>query len=133
MRESIRVGVVGFGLAGRIFHTAVVEATPGLELASVVQRTGDEAAKAYPGAKVARSVEEMLGDVGIELVVIATPSYSHYELAKQCLHAQRNVVVDKPFTLTSAVDGVSESAVGWRFSDAAAGDRGRGAGAAGEL
>jgi predicted dehydrogenase len=102
MRESIRVGVVGFGLAGRIFHTAVVEATPGLELASVVQRTGDEAAKAYPGAKVARSVEEMLGDVGIELVVIATPSYSHYELAKQCLHAQRNVVVDKPFTLTSA-------------------------------
>jgi scyllo-inositol 2-dehydrogenase (NADP+) len=101
MQEPIRVGVVGFGLAGRIFHTAVVEATPGLELAWVVQRSGDEAAKAYPHAKVARSVEEMLGDVGVELVVIATPSYSHYELAKQCLHAQRNVVIDKPFTLKS--------------------------------
>ena len=102
MREPVGVGVVGFGLAGRIFHTAVVEATPGLALACVVQRSGDEAAKAYPRVKVARSVEEMLGDGGIELVVIATPSYSHYELAKECLVAQRNVVVDKPFTLASA-------------------------------
>lgn len=102
MQEPIRVGVVGFGLAGRVFHTAVVHAVPGLELACVVQRSGDDAAKHYPGVKQARSIEEMLGDVGIQLVVIATPSYSHYELAAQCLHAQRHVVIDKPFTLTSA-------------------------------
>ncbi|HEX4006825.1 MAG TPA: Gfo/Idh/MocA family oxidoreductase [Acidobacteriaceae bacterium] len=101
MHEPIRVGVVGFGLAGRIFHTAVVAATPGLELACIVQRTGDEAAQAYPGVRIARTVEEMLGDSGIQLVVIATPSYSHCELAKQCLRDQRHVVVDKPFTLTS--------------------------------
>jgi scyllo-inositol 2-dehydrogenase (NADP+) len=101
MKEPIRVGVVGFGLAGRIFHTGVIEATPGLELACVVQRSGDEASKTYPGVQVARSVEEMLGDVGVQLVVIATPSYSHYELAKQCLRDQRNVIVDKPFTLKS--------------------------------
>lgn len=101
MSEPIRVAVVGFGLAGRIFHTAVIQATPGLELVCVVQRSGDEAAKKYPGIKLARSVEEMLGDVGIQLVIIATPSYSHFELAKQCLREQRNVVVDKPFTLKS--------------------------------
>ncbi|HVT98761.1 MAG TPA: Gfo/Idh/MocA family oxidoreductase [Acidobacteriaceae bacterium] len=101
MTEPIRVGVVGFGLAGRIFHTAVIQATPGLELAAVVQRSGDDAKKEYPEAHLARSVEEMLADVGIQLVVIATPSYSHYELAKQCLHEQRHVVIDKPFTLTS--------------------------------
>lgn len=101
MQEPIRVGVVGFGLAGRIFHTAVIQATPGLELACVVQRSGDDAKKEYPEAHVARSVEEMLGDTGIELVVIATPSYSHFELAQQCLRAQRNVVIDKPFTLKS--------------------------------
>jgi predicted dehydrogenase len=95
------VGVVGFGLAGRIFHTAVIQATPGLELAAVVQRSGDDAKKEYPEAHLARSVEELLCDVGIRLVVIATPSYSHYELAKQCLHEQRHVVIDKPFTLTS--------------------------------
>ncbi|HTV83101.1 MAG TPA: Gfo/Idh/MocA family oxidoreductase [Acidobacteriaceae bacterium] len=102
MQEPIRVGVVGFGLAGRVFHTTVIEATPGLELACVVQRSGNDAAKHYPHLRHARSVEEMLGDVGIQLVVIATPSYSHFELARQCLHAQRNVVIDKPFTLTSA-------------------------------
>lgn len=101
MHEPIRVGVVGFGLAGRIFHTGVIEATPGLELACVVQRSGDDAAQHYPGIRLARSVDQMLSDVGIELVVIATPSYSHYELAKQCLREQRHVVVDKPFTLKS--------------------------------
>jgi scyllo-inositol 2-dehydrogenase (NADP+) len=101
MTEPIRVGVVGFGLAGRIFHTAVMQATPGLELAWVVERTGDKAARAYPGVKIARSVEELLGDVGVHLVVIATPSYSHFELAKQCLSDHRHVVIDKPFTLTS--------------------------------
>jgi predicted dehydrogenase len=102
MQEPIRVGVVGFGLAGRVFHTAVVHATPGLELACVVQRSGNDAAKHYPGVRQARSVAEMLTDVGIQLVVIATPSYSHFELGLECLRAQRHVVIDKPFTLTSA-------------------------------
>jgi scyllo-inositol 2-dehydrogenase (NADP+) len=102
MSEPIRVGVVGFGLAGKIFHTSVVHATAGLDLACIVQRSGDDAALAYPGIHLVRSVEEMLGDVGIRLVVIATPNYSHFELAQQCLREQRNVVIDKPFTLTSA-------------------------------
>jgi predicted dehydrogenase len=78
-----------------------MQATPGLQLAAVVQRSGDDAKKEYPEAHLARSIEEMLADVSIQLVVIATPSYSHYELAKQCLHEQRHVVVDKPFTLES--------------------------------
>jgi predicted dehydrogenase len=79
----------------------VIQATPGLELAAVVQRSGDDAKKEYPEARQARSIEELLADPGIRLVVIATPSYSHYELAKQCLREQRNVVIDKPFTLKS--------------------------------
>ena len=102
MQEPIRVGVVGFGLAGRYFHTAVIQGTPGLGLACVVQRSGDDAAREHPRVKVARSVEEMLADISIQLVVIATPSHSHYEVAAQCLREQRHVVVDKPFTLSSA-------------------------------
>lgn len=97
----IRVGVIGFGLAGRIFHTAVVDATPGLELAGIVQRKGDEAAKAYPNAKIFRSIEELLADDSITLIVVATPSDSHFAVAEQCLKANRDVVIDKPFTLTS--------------------------------
>jgi predicted dehydrogenase len=101
MTKDLRVGVIGFGLAGRIFHSAVIAATPGLELACIVQRRGDEAAKAYPGVQICRSIEDMLRDNSIRLVVVATPSYSHFEIAMRCLYAGRNVLIDKPFTLTS--------------------------------
>lgn len=99
--ERVRVGVVGFGLAGRIFHTAVIAATRGLELAAIVQRTGNEAAAAYPEARVCRSVDELLSDSTIQLIVVATPNPSHFPIARQCLLAGRALVVDKPFTLTS--------------------------------
>ena len=101
MKEVVRAGVIGYGLAGRIFHTAVIEATPGLELAAVVQRKGDDALKAHPGIRLYRSIEELLSDPSIRLVVVATPSGTHYQVAEQCLLADRDVVVDKPFTLTS--------------------------------
>jgi scyllo-inositol 2-dehydrogenase (NADP+) len=97
----IRVGVVGFGLAGRIFHTAVIRAVEGLELAGIVQRSGTAAEKAYPGVTIFRSVEELLSDSTIRLVVVATPNASHYPIARQCLLADRDVVIDKPFALSS--------------------------------
>jgi predicted dehydrogenase len=100
--SSIQVGVIGFGLAGRIFHAAVIHETPGLALAGIVQRSGEEAASAYPAAKVARSLEEMLEDPAITLCVVATPNETHRPLAEQCLMAGRHVVVDKPLALSSA-------------------------------
>jgi scyllo-inositol 2-dehydrogenase (NADP+) len=65
-----------------------------------VQRSGDEAAKAYPKVRIARSIEEMLSDSSIQLVAVTTPNYLHFEMAEECLRAGRNVVIDKPFTLT---------------------------------
>lgn len=100
MADVIRTGVIGFGLAGRVFHTAVMDATPGLELACIVQRSGDDAQKAYPAVRIARSVEEMLSDSTIRLIAVATPNYLHFEMAEACLRAGRDVVIDKPFTLT---------------------------------
>jgi predicted dehydrogenase len=105
MAKNIRVGVIGFGLAGRFFHSAVIAETPGLELGCIVQRRGEEAAETHPGVKVCRSVEEMLGDHSISLAVVATPSYTHFEIALQCLQAGRNVLIDKPFTLNSSDAG----------------------------
>jgi scyllo-inositol 2-dehydrogenase (NADP+) len=78
----IEVGLIGFGLAGRAFHAQVIRAVPGLRLAAILQRNSNEAAEQYP-------------DV---LVVIATPNDSHFPIAQQCLAAQRDVLVDKPFT-----------------------------------
>lgn len=96
----IDVGLIGFGLAGRAFHAQVIRATPGLRLAAIVQRHGNEAADKYPDARVVRGVEELLDIRDIRLVVIATPNETHAPIARKCLEAGRDVVVDKPFATT---------------------------------
>ncbi len=97
---AIKVAVIGFGLAGRVFHAPFVSAVPGLQLTSIVQRKGDEAAKAYPEVAILRSFEAALAS-DAELIVIGTPNETHYALAKQALEAGKHVVVDKPFAATS--------------------------------
>ncbi|HKV64003.1 MAG TPA: oxidoreductase [Candidatus Acidoferrum sp.] len=96
----IEVGLVGFGLAGRAFHAPVIRAVPGLHLAAILQRSGNEAAEKYPDVRIVRSMDELLAIPEIRLVVIATPNETHYPFAMQCLEAGRDVVVDKPFTTT---------------------------------
>ncbi len=98
----IDVGLVGFGLAGRAFHSQVIRATAGLRLAAIVQRSGNEAAEKNPDVRVVRSVAELLKIREIRLVVIATPNETHAPIARECLEAGRDVVVDKPFTTTLA-------------------------------
>jgi scyllo-inositol 2-dehydrogenase (NADP+) len=98
----IDVGLIGFGLAGRAFHAQVIRAVPGLRLAAILQRSGNEAAEKYPDVRVVRSMEELLAIREVQLVVIATPNDTHASLARQCLQARRDVVVDKPFTTTLA-------------------------------
>jgi predicted dehydrogenase len=97
---EIGVGLIGFGLAGRAFHAPVIQAVPGLRLAAILQRSGPEAAEAYPDVRIVRSVEELLAIPEIQLVVIATPNDTHHDLARRCLEAGRDVVVDKPLTTT---------------------------------
>jgi scyllo-inositol 2-dehydrogenase (NADP+) len=96
----IEVGLIGFGLAGRAFHAPVIRAVPGLHLAVILQRGGNEAAEKYPDVRIVRGLDELLAIREIRLVVIATPNDTHYPLARRCLEAGRDVVVDKPFTVT---------------------------------
>ena len=102
MRTEIGVAVVGFGLGGRVFHAPFVSAVPGLKLEAIVQRKGDEAGKAYPEARILRSVGEALEDAAVQLVVVSTPNETHFPLAKQALEAGKHVVIDKPFAASSA-------------------------------
>ena len=97
----IRVGLVGFGMAGRVFHAPLISSVDGLELAAVVERHSDNAAQRYPGVTIYRSVDELLADASIKLVVVATPNASHFSIAMQALEAARSVVVDKPMALSS--------------------------------
>ena len=97
----LRVGLVGFGMAGRVFHAPLISSVEGLELAAVVERHGDQAAQRYPGVTTYRTLEELLADASIDLVVVATPSGTHFDVAGQVLAARKHAVVDKPVSVTS--------------------------------
>jgi len=99
---AIGVGVIGFGMAGEFFHAPILSVTPGLKLAAIFARSGERARELYPATRIVRSLDELLSDPAVEVVVVATPTHSHFALAKACLQAGRHVVVDKPFTASSA-------------------------------
>jgi len=96
----VRVGLIGFGLAGQAFHAPVIRGVPGMELACILERQGAKAKNKYPEVRVARTLDEMLSDKAIKLCVVATPNDSHFSYTKACLEAGRDVVVDKPFAPT---------------------------------
>jgi len=98
----IRVGLVGFGLGGRVFHAPLLSSVEGLELAAVLERSTNNAAERYPGLTTCRSLDQMLADPTITLFVVSTPAGSHFDLARQILEAGRNVVIDKPMCTSSA-------------------------------
>jgi predicted dehydrogenase len=70
----IRAGLVGFGMAGRVFHAPLLSSVDGLELAAVMERSTNKAAERYPGITVYRSLEAMLADKSLGLFVVATRS-----------------------------------------------------------
>lgn len=96
----VRVGVIGFGLAGQAFHAPIIRGVAGMELACILERRTDTAKKRYPEVRVARTLDEMLADKTIGLIAVATPNDSHFSCTKACLEAGRDVVVDKPLTAT---------------------------------
>jgi predicted dehydrogenase len=98
----IRVGLIGFGMAGRVFHGPLLSSVDGLELAAVMERTSSNAAQRYPGIVTYRSLEAILADPSLGLFVVATPSGTHFQVARQILEAGKNVVVDKPMSTASA-------------------------------
>lgn len=98
--KPLRVGLVGYGFAGRTFHAPLIAATPGLALVAVA--SGDEAKVRadLPGVRVFADPYEMLGSGIIDLVVIASPNLTHFPLANAAIDGGVHVVVDKPFTPT---------------------------------
>ena len=98
----IRAGLIGFGLGGRVFHAPLLSSVEGLELAAIVERNSNHAADRYPGITTYRTIDAMLADSSLGLIVVTTPNDSHFEYARQALEAGKNVVVDKPMCVSSA-------------------------------
>jgi predicted dehydrogenase len=89
-------------MSGWVFHAPFIHLHNGFQLYGVFERTKNLAQEKYPGIKTFRSLEEMLADDAIELVIVNTPNYTHFEYAKLALLAGKHVVVEKAFTTTVA-------------------------------
>lgn len=98
--NPIKTALCSFGMSGWVFHAPFIVANPGFELYAVWERSKDLAKDKYPWVKSYRTLEEMLADENIELVVVNTPNYTHYEYTKAALEAGKHVIVEKPFTVT---------------------------------
>ncbi len=101
IKEKIKTGLLSFGMSGKIFHAPFVKAHPEFEPVAVVERLQKRAHKLYPGIKSYTSVDELLNDDEIELVIVNTPNNTHYEFALRALQKKKHVLVEKPFTTTS--------------------------------
>ena len=100
MGEMLRVGLIGYGYAGKTFHAPLVAAVPGLRLAAVASSDPARVRADWPGLPVEPSPEALIGRPDLALVVVAPPNDTHAPLAGRALAAGRHVVVDKPFTVT---------------------------------
>lgn len=104
MDKIIKVGLIGFGVGGQIFHAPVLTTVEGLQLAKIRASKPEQVSAAtskYPNAEIVNTSEEIFNDKNIDLIVITTPNIFHYPLVKQALLSGKHVVVDKPFTINT--------------------------------
>lgn len=99
MIKPIRTALLSYGMSGEVFHGPLLNAHPGFEMASVVQRKSDAARQHFPSIKIVRTVDEAIHDPSIELVIVNTPNDTHFAFAASALEAGKHVVVEKPFTV----------------------------------
>ncbi len=99
---ALQVALIGYGSAGRIFHAPLISGMPGLHLNCIVSSQHVAVQQDWPNVRCLASASAALDNPAIDLVVIATPNASHFQLAQRALVAGKHVVVDKPCTVTLA-------------------------------
>lgn len=102
MSKPIVTGILAYGMSGRIFHAPFLSTNPAFALKAIVERHEKKAAKTYPQIISYNSVDELISDEEIELVVVNTPNYLHFEHATQALKAGKHVLIEKPAAPTGA-------------------------------
>lgn len=96
----IQTAILSFGMSGKVFHAPFIHHHKGFNLAGIVERTKNEASSIYPTAKIYKSIEAVLADDTIDLIVVNTPTNTHFEFSKMALEKGKHVVVEKAFTTT---------------------------------
>jgi scyllo-inositol 2-dehydrogenase (NADP+) len=100
--QPVKTAILSFGLSGKVFHAPFIELHPGFDLAGIWERTRSVSPEFYPGSILYRSLEEILNDDAIELVVVNTPTATHFDYTTKVLEAGKHAVVEKAFTTTTA-------------------------------
>jgi predicted dehydrogenase len=100
--KPISTALLSFGMSGKLFQAPFLHAHPGFSLTAVWERTQALAGAYYPTIRSVTTFQEILKDSTIELVVVNTPTATHFEYAKQVLLAGKHAVVEKAFTTTVA-------------------------------
>lgn len=98
--QPINTALLSYGMSGRLFHAPFLHVLNEYAFYAVWERTKNLAEQKYPDVKTYRTIEELLGDEAIELVIVNTPNLTHYDYTKKALSAGKHVVVEKPFTVT---------------------------------
>jgi predicted dehydrogenase len=101
----INTGICSFGMSGKLFHAPFIDNHPGYELTAIVERHNQDSRGFYDHSKLVRSFEGLLSDDSIELIVVNTPTQTHYDFTRLALEAGKHVVVEKPVT-TNAEEAV---------------------------
>jgi len=102
MEKVIKTGLLAYGMSGKVFHAPFLEAHPGFRLSAITERHHKNAAADYPDIKSYDTVEDLMNDEDLDLVVVNTPNFSHYDYTKRALLKGKHVLVEKPFTATVA-------------------------------
>ena len=100
--QKIKVALLSYGMSGKVFHAPFLELHPGFELLGSWERSSKNIQADYPNTKSYPSLESILEDKSIDLVVVNTPIDSHFEYAKKVLLAGKHALVEKAFTATLA-------------------------------
>ena len=100
--SDVRFGIVGYGIAAQVFHVPVIRAVPGAAVTAIASSKPDAVRAALPGVRVHDAVADLVGDQAVDVVVVTSPNALHYAHARAAIDAGKHVVVEKPFTVTSA-------------------------------
>ncbi len=101
MSTPIITGLMSYGMSGRIFHSPFLTANPGFTFKAVVERHEKKAALRYPGVISYNSIDELINDDELELIIVNTPNNTHFDFAVKALNAGKHVLLEKPAATNS--------------------------------
>jgi len=97
--HPIKTALCSFGMSGWVFHAPFIKAHPGFSFYAVWERSKQSAKQKFPDVITYTSYDDLLADKEVELVVVNTPNYTHFDYAKKALLGGKHVIVEKPFTI----------------------------------